>query len=387
VEGNKLTNNYIGIVLSAGAGDLTGNVVSGGWTSLLVDRFGVAGQYKLENNCFIRPTSVHVRNDGTGTLTAKKSYWEPTPPRVVGAVDTSDPLASCPGAPAPAPTLSKNYGPRAGWYLVSVPTTGDPAGIFGVTLYWWNGTSYTSLTGTAAIEPVKGYWANLPANRTVTASGSVPTTDQIVALVRGWNMISVPWAYPKAAIQVQRGAETKSWADAVAAGWVRDTIWGYDGTYQSVTTLDPWYGYWVRALVDGLSLKFAYASRLTTLCVSCLEVKAVVPEGEELPPAPPAASAAEFKFVNVPNPVRDVHTTTFKVLGPLASMVTEIKVQVFDLTGKLVWEGTAAGAELTWHTDDLTGAYLANGVYLYKVYVKVGDAWISSGVLKLVIQR
>jgi len=389
VEGNKLTNNYIGIILSAGAGDLTGNVVSGGWTSLLVDRFGVAGQYKLENNCFIKPTGVHVRNDGTGTLTAKKSYWEPTPPSVVGAVDTSEPLASCPGAPAPTPTLSKNYGPRAGWYMVSVPTTGDTAGIFGVTLYRYrgNGTNWDEFTGTAAIEPVKGYWANLPANKTVTASGSVPTTDQTVALVRGWNMISVPWAYPKAAIQVQRGTETKSWADAVAAGWVRDTIWGYDGTYQSVTTLDPWYGYWVRALVDGLSLKFAYASRLTTLCVSCLEAKAVVPEGEELPPAPPAASAAEFKFVNVPNPIRDVHTTTFKVLGPLASMVTEIKVQVFDLTGKLVWEGTAAGAELTWHTDDLTGAYLANGVYLYKVYVKVGDAWISSGVLKLVIQR
>jgi hypothetical protein len=387
VEGNKLTNNYIGMVLSAGAADLTGNVVSGGWTSLLVDRFGVAGQYKLENNCFIKPTGVHVRNDGTGTLTAKKSYWEPTPPSVVGAVDTSDPLASCPGAPAPTPTLSKNYGARAGWYMVSVPTTGDTAGIFGVTLYWWNGTSYTSLTGTAAIEPVKGYWANLPANKTVTASGTIPTTDQTIALVKGWNMISVPWAYPKAAIQVQKGTETKSWADAVAAGWVRDTIWGYDGAYQSVTTLDPWSGYWVKALVDGLSLKFAYASRLTTMCVSCLEAKAVVPEGEELPPAPPAASAAEFTFVNVPNPIRDVHTTTFKVLGPLASMVTEIKVQVFDLTGKLVWEGTAAGAELTWHTDDLTGAYLANGVYLYKVYVKVGDAWISSGVLKLVIQR
>jgi hypothetical protein len=271
--------------------------------------------------------------------------------------------------------------------MVSVPTTGDTAGIFGVTLYWWNGTTYTQYTGTAAIEPVKGYWANLPANKTVTASGSIPTTDQTIALVKGWNMISVPWAYPKAAIQVQKGTETKSWADAVAAGWVRDTIWGYDGAYQSVTTLDPWYGYWVRALVDGLSLKFAYASRLTTLCVSCLEAKAVVPEGEELPPAPPAASAAEFTFVNVPNPIRDVHTTTFKVLGPLSSMVTEIKVQVFDLTGKLVWEGTAAGAELTWHTDDLTGAYLANGVYLYKVYVKVGDAWISSGVLKLVIQR
>jgi parallel beta-helix repeat protein len=389
VEGNKLTRNVTGISLGPGAADVTSaNIVEGGSTALYVEPLGNAANYKVEGNCFTAP--VLARNDGLGTLVAKKNYWGATPQpgvNVFGDVDTSDPLASCPGAPAPTPTLSKNYGARAGWYMVSVPTTGDTAGIFGVTLYWWNGTTYTQYTGTAAIEPVKGYWANLPANKTVTASGSVPTTDQTVALVKGWNMISVPWAYPKAAIQVQKGTETKSWADAVAAGWVRDTIWGYDGAYQSVTTLDPWYGYWVRALVDGLSLKFAYASRLTTMCVSCLEAKAVVPEGEELPPAPPAASAAEFKFVNVPNPIRDVHTTTFKVLGPLASMVTEIKVQVFDLTGKLVWEGTASGAELTWHTDDLTGAYLANGVYLYKVYVKVGDAWISSGVLKLVIQR
>jgi hypothetical protein len=394
VEGNKLTDNHTGLLLSAGAADLTGNIVTGGQTAIMVDYYGTAPWYKVEGNCFTAPTLA--RNDGTGKLTAKKNYWGATPQpgvNVIGDVDTSDPLASCPGAPAPTPTLSKNYGPRAGWYMVSVPTTGDTAGIFGVTLHWWNGTTYTQYTGTAAIEPVKGYWANLPANKTVTASGSVPTTDQTVALVKGWNMISVPWAYSKAAIQVQKGTETKSWADAVAAGWVRDTIWGSTTAvtrpddYQSVTTLDPWYGYWVRALVDGLSLKFAYASRLTTLCVSCLEAKAVVPEGEELPPAPPAASAAEFKFVNVPNPIRDVHTTTFKVLGPLSSMVTEIKVQVFDLTGKLVWEGTASGAELTWHTDDLTGAYLANGVYLYKVYVKVGDAWISSGVLKLVIQR
>jgi hypothetical protein len=30
---------------------------------------------------------------------------------------------------------------------------------------------------------------------------------------------------------------------------------------------------------------------------------------------------------------------------------------------------------------------LANGVYLYKVYVKVGEAWIVSDVKKLVILR
>ena len=395
VTGNSLINNAVGILFDGGAANVTCNLIWGGSDGIRISAGIPVNNHTFRNNAIYSP--IRARNLGVSTFNAQQNYWgDPAgaPAKTVfGPVDTSNWLTShptCAPQPPAAPTpsgLSKNYGARAGWYMVSVPTTGDTAGIFGVTLYWWNGTSYTSLNGTAAIEPVKGYWANLPANKTVTASGSIPTTDQTVALVKGWNMISVPWAYPKAAIQVQKGTETKSWADAVAAGWVRDTIWGYDGAYQSVTTLDPWYGYWVRALVDGLSLKFAYASRLTTLCVSCLEAKAVVPEGEELPPAPPAASAAEFTFVNVPNPIRDVHTTTFKVLGPLASMVTEIKVQVFDLTGKLVWEGTASGAELTWHTDDLTGAYLANGVYLYKVYVKVGDAWISSGVLKLVIQR
>ena len=252
VEGNSLVGNVTGIRLDSGAAVINEvNVVTGGATALHVNTLANADRFTVENNCFTAP--ILVRNAGIGTLVAKKNYWGATPQpgvNVFGAVDTSDPLASCPAVPAPAPTptLSKNYGARAGWYMVSVPTTGDTAGIFGVTLYWWNGTSYTSLTGTAAIEPVKGYWANLPANKTVTASGSVPTTDQTVALVKGWNMISVPWAYPKAAIQVQKGTETKSWADAVAAGWVRDTIWGSTtavtspNDYQSVTTLDPWYG-------------------------------------------------------------------------------------------------------------------------------------------------
>mgnify|MGYP000464370039 CR=1 FL=1 len=305
--------------------------------------------------------------------TSVESSWSPALTVVVKPRD---------GAPS-----TYTYGARVGWYLVSVPTTGDTAGIFGVNLYWWNGVRYDTFSGTSTIEPVKGYWAKLPANKTVTVTGSVPTTDQTVTLVRGWNMISVPWPYAKAAIQVIKGTEKKNWADAVAAGWVSDVIWSYDGVYSSATTLDPWYGYWLRALVDGLTLRFAYASRLATTGASCLGVKGAVPEGEELPPPPPSVSVAGFEFVNVPNPVKGVHTTTFKVRGPMASWVTEIKVQVFDLTGRLLWEGTAAGAELTWHTDDLTGAYLANGVYLYKVYVKVDETWISSDILKLVIQR
>jgi hypothetical protein len=87
---------------------------------------------------------------------------------------------------------------------------------------------------------------------------------------------------------------------------------------------------------------------------------------------------------NYPNPVKDVHTTTFVVEGVDAEL---IRVEVYDLTGKLVWKGEGSGNELTWHTEDLTGLPLANGVYLYKVLVKVGETWIASDVRKLVILR
>ena len=98
----------------------------------------------------------------------------------------------------------------------------------------------------------------------------------------------------------------------------------------------------------------------------------------------PEAKPREISFFNVPNPVRDVHTTTFVVRGVEAE---RIRVEVYDLTGKLVWQGEALGAELTWHTEDLTGLPLANGVYLYKVYVKVGEGWLFSDVQKVVILR
>jgi len=87
---------------------------------------------------------------------------------------------------------------------------------------------------------------------------------------------------------------------------------------------------------------------------------------------------------NYPNPVKDVHTTTFVVEGVDAEL---IRVEVYDLTGKLVWKGEGSGNELTWHTEDLTGLPLANGVYLYKVFVKVDGTWIASDVRKLVILR
>jgi hypothetical protein len=99
---------------------------------------------------------------------------------------------------------------------------------------------------------------------------------------------------------------------------------------------------------------------------------------------PMAQARGEIVFLCLPNPVRDVHTATFAVRGVEAE---RIRVEVYDLTGKLVWKGEALGNELTWHTEDLTGLPLANGVYLYRIYVKVGEGWLFSGVQKVVILR
>jgi hypothetical protein len=88
-----------------------------------------------------------------------------------------------------------------------------------------------------------------------------------------------------------------------------------------------------------------------------------------------------------PNPITDVQSAVFRVLGTLAAQVTEIRVRVYDLSGRLVWAGSAKGAELAWHTEDFSGQPLANGVYFYQVEARVAGEWLPSSVQKLAIFR
>jgi len=292
--------------------------------------------------------------------------------------------------PSPSPGNSHTYPP--GWNMVSVPATGVPASVFGVPLWHWNGVHYETLEGADELDPSEGYWAYLPTEKTVSVSGVVPGEDVFSVLgTAGWHMISSPWRYPKGAIRFVFGGQEKSWDEAVAAGWVHDVIWGYNaaaGRYEQATVIDPWQGYWIKTRVNGLTIVFLAAQKLSAgAVVPPVVSKAVTSEG--LPPAPPSenVSRAELEVANFPNPITDVHTTTFKVLGPMASQVEEMRVRIFDLAGRLVWEGEAYGPELVWHTDNLAGQYLANGVYLYQVQVKVSGTWITTNLKKLAIYR
>jgi hypothetical protein len=71
--------------------------------------------------------------------------------------------------------------------------------------------------------------------------------------------------------------------------------------------------------------------------------------------------------VNSPNPIRDVHTTTFTVKGV---GIEAIKVQIFDLAGRVVFDSGWQPNDYDWHVQSNTGETLANGIYLYIVTVR-----------------
>ncbi len=115
---------------------------------------------------------------------------------------------------------------------------------------------------------------------------------------------------------------------------------------------------------------------------ACVGSAATSAMAVNVPSAP--ARRDQVSVSNWPNPVTDVHTTTFTVRG---ASVEVMKIQIFDLSGMLVYEEEVPGNQLQWHTDNSYGEYLANGVYLYRALVKVADAWITTGVQSLVILR
>jgi hypothetical protein len=87
-------------------------------------------------------------------------------------------------------------------------------------------------------------------------------------------------------------------------------------------------------------------------------------------------------YFNSPNPFSG--QTAFTVDG---DGVQSTSVQVWDLSGQLVFESEASGSKVTWDGSNSAGDQLANGVYLYVVTAVGKDRSESSNVRKLVVLR
>lgn len=163
----------------------------------------------------------------------------------------------------------------AGWNLVSVPVDPvDPAvtSVFSDAvaagnaldnaLYRYDGAYEVYPSQFTQVARGEGYWLKLTvpcSNSTVGVSEAGPVA---VPLVLGWNLIGHPRpaATPLSLVAFTDGVSVLSFADAVAAGWISPPLYYYDGAYKTCTfggdseSLEPWRGYWLKALASGISL-------------------------------------------------------------------------------------------------------------------------------------
>jgi hypothetical protein len=139
-------------------------------------------------------------------------------------------------------------------------------------------------------------------------------------------------------------------------------------------SIDKWYNNYTGFLVDNIKVHNTDSTGVSQL--SAMAVSQIHENARNL--------AEDLEVMNIPNPVRDVHTTTFMVRSVA---VEAMKIQIFDLSGALVFEEETPGNELEYHTVNDYGEYLANGIYLYRAFVLIGGEWIQTDLQKLVILR
>lgn len=266
-----------------------------------------------------------------------------------------------------------HYDPQQGGYVMAPPPENIP---YKAGLGFWVRTYQDEVQIDAELEPV--------------------ASPVEVHLKKGWMQLGNPYdeAISIEGLQVRCGNTVLSLSDAAAQGWVSPYLFLYDPVtrsyrmLQATDSIPPWAGFWFLSYVDSCALiinQVAAPPPPPSQGVSSIDLAM----GIELPPPPPSLpeGAGQIRVVPVPNPIRDVKTTTFRVLGVCPCAVQALRVEIYDLAGRLVWEGEIQGSELAWHTEGFDGLPLANGVYLYKAYVKVNGEWIPTGVGKVVVLR
>ena len=404
VKGNKLVSNARGIWMADGAANVTPcNLIAWGNEALYVDPLANAARFHVNGNC-IR-TCVLIRNMGIGMLNAKDNYWASEPisgVNVYGSADTSYTgvkPTTCPCSASDWKEVLESaatscYSYEYQWNLVSVPvipTSPSASAVFGK--YAAGLRAYNTASGTfyppSTVSWDEGYWLLMPAKDMICFHGTAVTGEQSINLAKaGWHLIGVPfpcwWANTQVTPATAAVLGPVGW-DAVIQDWK---------IYSLTAVLDTHLGFWIYTVQDNVTLTFPYPQPgVPTTSAASAALLGGLPNGMT-PPRPPAipgftqTTGDDLIFTNDPNPITDVHTTTFMVKGTMAAQVETIKVQIFDLSGRLVYEsGEVPGTRLDWHTDNDYGEYLANGVYLYKLSAWVDGVWVTSSVKTLVILR
>lgn len=161
----------------------------------------------------------------------------------------------------------------AGWNTISFPfkSVTSSSG-FTYYLYKYNGISYERVNPVAnpgSIDCHCGYWAYAAAATEVTVDGLAnEAPDQItdINLAVGWNLVGFPFGSSKTfgSVYIVKDGTTKTLAEAVTAGWIRNSIfeWNSGGWLtQSASSGSGAFaskkGYWIRSL-EICQLRYQY---------------------------------------------------------------------------------------------------------------------------------
>jgi hypothetical protein len=101
-----------------------------------------------------------------------------------------------------------------------------------------------------------GYWLRVVEPTRLVLNGEpVLDSEYRIPVARGWAMVGDPFVFPVAlgAARVEANNTTLTMAQAVAAGWIRPTVYRFNGSDNYITqattdaTLNPWESLWLQA--------------------------------------------------------------------------------------------------------------------------------------------
>jgi hypothetical protein len=172
-------------------------------------------------------------------------------------------------APITIQVLGATFTIQPGISMISIPLippSSDPDFLFGldtrtINLLRWLPLERRYVSGARVVAQAgAGYWVRAISAVNVSPVGRLADQTQpfSILLAQGWNMIGSVYLQPTllGAAQVRVAGQTISLEEAAKRGLVRDYAWRYDpiqGAYRLVNAsekLQPFEGYWIRALVD-----------------------------------------------------------------------------------------------------------------------------------------
>ncbi|MFH1213454.1 MAG: T9SS type A sorting domain-containing protein, partial [Candidatus Neomarinimicrobiota bacterium] len=183
----------------------------------------------------------------------------------------------------PVQEITKQF--PAGWNMLGLPLTPIErtiTNLFGddISGYYYP-YSYSNTSGYSLIENIvqgHGYWLGLLEPAILDFAGDSLTDTISISLPKGSNIIGNPFKHKigKENLTFSKDGVTQSFSSAVANNLISNVMHTWknvgSGVYAATDTLSVWWGAWLYALVDGLSVNYLPGAVSKSLTEKVMEI-------------------------------------------------------------------------------------------------------------------